>query len=134
MILLLSWVLSGNDTEIRKEYLEIPWASLRAMVEPSFAERSVIKHREYLSNARLITSRAINITDKEVVTAEGRSLDYDYLVISTGHLYSVPITRTERLSQYEEGKFISPSSCTTFMLLLVLKNNLVILQLQKMKR
>lgn len=84
-----------------KEYFEIPWASLRAMVEPSFAERSVINHRDYLTNGRIITSRAISVTDKEVLTAEGRALVYDYLVIATGHLYSVPRTRTERLSQYE---------------------------------
>ena len=99
-------MVSDDKIEIRKEYLEIPWASLRAMVEPSFGERSVINHRDYLSNCRVVTSRAINVTDTEVLTAEGRTLVYDYLVIATGHLYSVPKTRTERLSQFEGGKYI----------------------------
>ncbi|PSS03118.1 Apoptosis-inducing factor B like [Actinidia chinensis var. chinensis] len=82
-----------------KEYFEIPWASLRAMVEPSFAQRSVIHHRDYLTNGRIITSSAISVTDTEVLTAEGRLVAYDYLVIATGHAYPVPKTRLERLKQ-----------------------------------
>ncbi|XP_057464585.1 uncharacterized protein LOC130754390 [Actinidia eriantha] len=82
-----------------KEYFEIPWASLRAMVEPSFAQRSVIHHRDYLTNGRVITSSAISVTDTEVLTAEGRLVAYDYLVIATGHAYPVPKTRLERLKQ-----------------------------------
>ncbi|XP_052199708.1 uncharacterized protein LOC127806231 [Diospyros lotus] len=83
-----------------KEYFEIPWASLRAMVEPSFAERSVIHHRDYLTNACVIASGAINVTDTEVLTAEGRLVPYDYLVIATGHADPAPKTRQERLQQY----------------------------------
>ncbi|XVE59641.1 hypothetical protein DITRI_Ditri05aG0062400 [Diplodiscus trichospermus] len=85
-----------------KEYLEIPWASLRNMVEPSFAERSVINHRDYLTNGRVVASAAINITDTEVLTADGRLIVYDYLIIATGHRDSVPTTKTERLNQYKE--------------------------------
>ncbi|KAK6933578.1 FAD/NAD(P)-binding domain [Dillenia turbinata] len=85
-----------------KEYFEIPWASLRAMVEPSFAKRSVINHSEYLTNARVITSTAINITDGEVLTEDGQQISYDYLVVSTGHKDSFPKTRAERLRQYQQ--------------------------------
>ncbi|EXC35629.1 Apoptosis-inducing factor-B-like protein [Morus notabilis] len=85
----------------QKEYFEIPWASLRAMVEPSFGERSVINHRDYLTNGRLVTSSAINVTETEVLTAEGRLIAYDYLVIATGHTDSFPKTRTERLKEYQ---------------------------------
>ncbi|PON47268.1 FAD/NAD(P)-binding domain containing protein [Trema orientale] len=84
-----------------KEYFEIPWASLRAMVEPPFGERSVINHKDYLTNARVVASSAINITETEVLTAEGRLIGYDYLVIATGHTESVPKTRAERLNQYQ---------------------------------
>ncbi|XVE59644.1 hypothetical protein DITRI_Ditri05aG0062700 [Diplodiscus trichospermus] len=83
-----------------KEYLEIPWASSRNMVKPSFAERSVINHRDYLTNGRVVTSAAANITDTEVLTADGRLIVYDYLVIATGHRYPLPTTKTERLDQY----------------------------------
>ncbi|XP_057955688.1 uncharacterized protein LOC131149336 [Malania oleifera] len=83
-----------------KDYFEIPWASLRAMVEPSFSERSVIYHKDYLTNGRIVVSTAINITRTEVLTAEGRLIAYDYLVIATGHRDPVPETRTERFNQY----------------------------------
>ncbi|KAK8515698.1 hypothetical protein V6N13_139333 [Hibiscus sabdariffa] len=85
-----------------KEYLELTWASLRNMVEPSFADRSVINHRDYLTNGRIVTSAAINITDTEVLTADGCHIVYDYLVIATGHTDPVPVTKVERLHQYEE--------------------------------
>ncbi|KAJ0965619.1 hypothetical protein J5N97_026757 [Dioscorea zingiberensis] len=69
----------------QKEYFEITWANLRSMVEPSFSERTLIKHTDYLTNGRVVISPAINITEKEVLTAEGRSVFYDYLIIATGY-------------------------------------------------
>ncbi|KAJ7981227.1 putative Apoptosis-inducing factor [Quillaja saponaria] len=84
-----------------KEYFEIPWANLRATVEPSFAERSVINHTDYLTNARIVTSSAVNITETEVLTADGQLIAYDYLVIATGHADAFPKSRTERLNQYK---------------------------------
>ncbi|RDY08003.1 Apoptosis-inducing factor-like A [Mucuna pruriens] len=85
-----------------KEYFEITWASLRSMVEPSFAERSVINHRDYLINGDIITSNAANVTETEVVTANGRRIVYDYLVIATGHEDRVPISRSGRLDKFKE--------------------------------
>ncbi|XP_058729672.1 uncharacterized protein LOC131601795 [Vicia villosa] len=84
-----------------KEYFEIPWASLRAMVEPSFAERTVINHREYFTKGDLIVSSATNISESEVFTSDGRKISYDYLVIATGHTEPIPKTRTERIDQYK---------------------------------
>lgn len=86
----------------QKEYFEITWANLRAVVEPSFAVRSVINHSDYLSNVEIVVSTAVSITDTEVVTAEGQTFVYDYVVVVTGHMESVPKSRTERLSQYEK--------------------------------
>lgn len=83
-----------------KEYFEITWASLRTMVEPSFGERSVINHRDYYTNGRIVTSTAIGITETEVLTADDFSFPYDYLVIATGHRDPVPKTRMERLEEY----------------------------------
>ncbi|KAL6511061.1 hypothetical protein OROGR_022185 [Orobanche gracilis] len=83
-----------------KEYFEIPWASLRSMVEPSFAERSIMYHKDYLTNGRLITSKAIDISNSQVLTASGHQIVYDYLVIATGHDDSFPETRSGRLQEY----------------------------------
>ncbi|KAK9283736.1 hypothetical protein L1049_011986 [Liquidambar formosana] len=91
-----------NKNDNRKDYFEISWASLRAMVEPSFAERSVINHSDYLTNGHIVTSTAVNITESEVLTAQGDLIAYDYLVVATGHMESFSRTRIEKLSQYQE--------------------------------
>lgn len=90
--------------DIRKDYFEIPWAELRSMVEPSFSERMLIKHTDYLTNARIITSSAVNITESQVLTADGGSVTFDYLVIGTGHAYSTPRSRDDRFQQFEQCK------------------------------
>ncbi|KAK9114838.1 hypothetical protein Syun_021635 [Stephania yunnanensis] len=86
-----------------KEYFEIPRASLRAMVEPSFAKRCVVNHNDYFRNGRIVISYAVNITDNSVFIADGNQITYDYLVVALGHNAYVPKTMTERLKQYEEG-------------------------------
>ncbi|XP_010520465.1 PREDICTED: apoptosis-inducing factor homolog A-like [Tarenaya hassleriana] len=84
-----------------KDYFEITWASLRSMVEPSFAKRSVISHKEYLKNGRVVSSPAIDITDTDVICLDDLVVGYDYLVIATGHNDAYPKTRSEKLSQYQ---------------------------------
>lgn len=84
-----------------KEYFEIAWAAMRATVEPTFAERSVINHAEYLPKAHVITSAATGITSNEVTTAQGSAVAYDYLVIATGHPGGPEFTRAEKLRQYQ---------------------------------
>ena len=69
-----------------------------------WGERSLINHRDYITNGRIVTSRAINITKTQVLTTEGRLISYDYLIIATGHTDTIPKTRTERLNQYQAGK------------------------------
>ncbi|XP_078434045.1 uncharacterized protein LOC144705312 [Wolffia australiana] len=94
-----------------KEYFEIPWANLRAMVEPSFAERSLFNHSEYLSNVRLVTSSAIDVTSSEVLLKNGRQIPYDYLVIATGRSSTPPRTKEERLLQFlDENEKIRSSN------------------------
>ena len=71
------------------------------MVEPSFAERSLIYHKDYLNDATIVTSSAVNITEHAVLTADGHSLPYDYLVIATGHALTSPASRAERLKEFQ---------------------------------
>ncbi|KAI3846462.1 hypothetical protein MKW92_034517 [Papaver armeniacum] len=84
-----------------KEYFEITWAGMRAKIEPSVANRMVMKHKDYLTNGRLAMSSAVGVTDTEVLTADGESIPYDYLVIATGHNDSFPKTKSERVEQYQ---------------------------------
>lgn len=90
----------------RKEYFEIPWASLRSLVEPSFAERSVINHSEYLPNADIVIATAANVTESEILTEQGQLIGYDYLVIATGHVDTGALARSEKLSHYQAGKYM----------------------------
>lgn len=73
------------------------------MVEPSFAEKSVVNHRDYATNCRIVTSRAVSVNETEVLTADGSSIAYNYLFIATGHSDYLPKTRTERLEDYQAG-------------------------------
>ncbi|KAI3918151.1 hypothetical protein MKX01_041471 [Papaver californicum] len=94
-----------NDADVvlvdPKEYFEITWAGMREKVEPSVAQRMVMKHRDYFTNGRLAMSSAVGVTEIEVLTADGESIPYDYLVIATGHNDSFPKTKTERAEQYQ---------------------------------
>ncbi|KAL5709155.1 hypothetical protein ACHQM5_019875 [Ranunculus cassubicifolius] len=85
-----------------KDYFEVTWASLRAMVEPSFAEKSVFKHSEYFTKGRLLVSHVTDVSDSEVSTADGQCVPYDYLVVASGHEDNYPKTREGRLKQYQE--------------------------------
>jgi NADH dehydrogenase FAD-containing subunit len=80
------------------------------MVEPSFAERSLIYHKDYLNDATIVTSSAVNITEDAVLTADGQSLPYDYLVIATGHALTSPASRAERIKEFQRGN-CSKTTC-----------------------
>jgi len=102
-LLVCSLINCAIPSNHRKEYLEIPWAELRSMVEPSFAERSLIYHKDYLTDATIVTSSAVSITNDAVLTTDGQSLPYDYLVIATGHALTSPGSRAERIKEFQRG-------------------------------
>jgi apoptosis-inducing factor 2 len=101
---LVCYFIKVLPSNYRKEYLEFPWAELRSMVEPSFAERSLICHTDYLTDATIVASSAVNITENAVLTADGQSHAYDYLVIATGHAMTSPGSRAERIKEFQRGK------------------------------
>ncbi|GJY61602.1 FAD/NAD(P)-binding oxidoreductase family protein [Tanacetum coccineum] len=71
------------------------------MAEPTFVERLLIQHKDYLAGSCLVVSNVIDISDSDILTSEGRLVPYDYLVIATGHGAPLPKTRAERLKQYQ---------------------------------
>ncbi|KAF2536705.1 hypothetical protein F2Q68_00022242, partial [Brassica cretica] len=50
---------------------------------------------------RVVTSPSVNITETDVMSADGDVIGYDYLVIATGHSDLFLKTRQEKLSQYQ---------------------------------
>ncbi|KAM0926764.1 hypothetical protein ACQ4PT_003339 [Festuca glaucescens] len=69
-----------------KEYLEIPWTNMISKVEPSVAEKSLINHNDYLGGTRVITASSADVRGEAVITAEGRLVEYTYLVIATDNM------------------------------------------------
>ncbi|KAK9733157.1 hypothetical protein RND81_04G047400 [Saponaria officinalis] len=71
------------------------------MVDLSMAERSTIHYSEFLPHVKLVTSWATNVTENEVFTSNGDNVQYDYLVIATGHVNTDPVTRSESILKYQ---------------------------------
>ncbi|RRT43281.1 hypothetical protein B296_00056548 [Ensete ventricosum] len=92
---------------IDQYYFEIPWATMRSMVEPAVADKAIINHTDYLINGKVITASAVDITDTDVITSDGRHVAYDYLVLATGHAASSPKCRKDRLEKFKEGMRIT---------------------------
>ncbi|KQJ89344.1 apoptosis-inducing factor 2 [Brachypodium distachyon] len=87
-----------------KEYFEIPWANLRAKVDPAAVERTVIPHADYLTHAKVVTAAATGVDDSVVLTSVGRAVAYDFLVIATGRTCTRPQRRADRLEMFQQDK------------------------------
>ncbi|XP_074570363.1 uncharacterized protein LOC141826951 [Curcuma longa] len=100
----------------QKEYFEIPWATMRTTVEPAIADKAVINHADYLVNGKLVVASAVDVTETEVVTSDGGSVGYDYLVVATGHSYSSPGCRRERIEEFREANLKMKSSSSVLII------------------
>ncbi|KAF8641911.1 hypothetical protein HU200_067621 [Digitaria exilis] len=87
-----------------KEYFEIPWANLRAKVDPAAVERTVVPHTDYLTHAKVVTASAVGIDDSVVLTSIGRAVAYDFLVIATGRTCTRPQKQSDRLEMFQRDK------------------------------
>ena len=88
----------------RKDFFEVPYARLRCIVEPKFAQRSVMKHSEYMKKGTILQTQATGVSGSEVITSSGERVPFDFLVISTGTTFSGPTSKEELLKVYQSGK------------------------------
>lgn len=72
-----------------KEFFEITWATLRALVEPAVAEKILIPHKSYLKKGAVVVGQATGVSEKAVLVGE-TSYPYDFLVLSTGSVPQEP--------------------------------------------
>lgn len=82
-------LLKNNSVEITliepKEYMEVPFAQLRALVEPKDFSESIRKpYSLLLPGINHIRQRASGLKDKQLLLEDGKTLDYDFLIIATG--------------------------------------------------
>ena len=68
-----------------KEYIEAPFAQLRALVEPkTFSPLIRRKFSKLIPEVKQIKQKAIAIKEKKLFLEDGSALDFDFLVIATG--------------------------------------------------
>lgn len=68
-----------------KEYFEVPFAQLRALVEPEVFSPKIRKlYTELLPGVELIHKKAVGFTDKAVQLDDGIKVKFDHLVIAAG--------------------------------------------------
>jgi NADH dehydrogenase FAD-containing subunit len=68
-----------------KEYIEVPFAQLRALVEAEdFSPTIRRKYSQVIPKVRHVMKKAIGIKGKKLLLDGGTSINFDYLVIATG--------------------------------------------------
>ncbi|MDP4039613.1 MAG: FAD-dependent oxidoreductase [Candidatus Pacearchaeota archaeon] len=90
-----------------KNYFEFTPGILRTLVEPSHIKKIQVLHSHYLKHSEIITGKVSEIS-KNMVLIGKRKINFDYLIISSGSKYELPIkeqeviiaTRAEHLRSY----------------------------------
>ncbi|BBN06829.1 apoptosis-inducing factor 2 [Marchantia polymorpha subsp. ruderalis] len=94
-----------NDADVTlvdpKDFFEVPYSQLRSTVEPSFADRSLVLHTDYLKKAKFVQASAVKATESELTTDTGEIIPFDFLVVTTGTTFRGVKTKAERLQQFE---------------------------------
>jgi len=72
-----------------KEYFEVPYAQLRALVEPeTFSLRIRAPYENLLKGVSHIQKKAIQVTEENVILEDDSMISYDFLVIATGSIFT----------------------------------------------
>jgi NADH dehydrogenase FAD-containing subunit len=79
----------GNEVTLvdRKDYFEISFAQLAALIEPDkFGIRSRFTYKSFLK-CDYINRNVLNVTRNQVLFEDNQSMDFDILIIATGSSY-----------------------------------------------
>lgn len=100
-----------------KEYFEISWATLRALVEPAVAEKVYFLHSKYLTKAKLVIGEATAVSENAVTLKDGQSIPFDYLVIASGSIPRPTVSLAEKIAFVKSGRLpfqrtLRSSSCS----------------------
>jgi len=74
-----------------KDYFEFTPSVLRTIVEPSHIKKIQVLHRHYLKRAHIIMGCVKEVREHELTLKNGKKLSFDYLVITSGSRYNLPI-------------------------------------------
>lgn len=93
-----------------KNYFEFTPGVLRSIVEPEHVSRIQVLHSHYLSQAKILIGKVREVNEK-FVKINGKKINFDYLVVSSGSTYNAPFkeqdiviaTRADHLKNKYEG-------------------------------
>lgn len=95
----------------KKEYFEVPYATLRGIVEPDTTGKTLRKKYKDFLKVEFILGNVINISDKRIGLEDGREFTFDFAIIATGSSYrsfSIPkppnimVRMRDRENQFQE--------------------------------
>lgn len=72
----------------RKNYFETNYAALRALVEPSFAEKIVIPYTEVKDIGQFVQGAVVKLRDHEAELDNGQLIKFDFAAICSGSTYA----------------------------------------------
>jgi apoptosis-inducing factor 2 len=70
------------------DFFEMTWVNLRGMVNPEWAQRSIVPYATFLPGIQHIKDEATSLEAKRLVTKSGQSVDFDFCVIAVGSSYA----------------------------------------------
>lgn len=65
-------------------------AAMRAIVEPKLFEKIAIPYDRLLKRGKVVRARAVEVGDRSVKLADGRTIEGDIIVVATGSSYASP--------------------------------------------
>jgi len=74
-----------------KPYFEYTPGILRTIIKPEHIKKIQRLHNHYLQKTTIQVTNVVRITRKEVILQNNQRMSYDFLVISTGSTYELPI-------------------------------------------
>ena len=86
----------GLDIKLidRKEYFEVPYATLRGIIEPDTTGKTLRKKYQDFLNVEFILGNVINVSAEKIRLEDGREFTFDIAIIATGSSYrSFPIPK-----------------------------------------
>lgn len=95
----------------KKEYFEVPYATLRGIVEPDTTGKTLRKKYQDFLRVEFILGRVINISAEKIRLEDGREFPFDIAIIATGSSYrsfSIPkppdvmVLMKDRENQFQE--------------------------------
>lgn len=83
-----------------KDYFEFTPSVLRTIVQPDYLKKIQVRHNHYLKKTKIMVDTVEEISKKSVLLKNGKEIDYDYLIISSGSSYNMPFKQDNCIMEW----------------------------------